>query len=104
MTISGGRNDTVMDNTFSNNGAWGVLFVPYPDSGTPSLGQTCTGTGGVEQAPFGCVFDPMADALIDNHFSHNGFFGNPSNSDYGQFPIAAAWRPAWPSWDLAAAP
>ena len=30
MTISGGRNDTVMDNTFSNNGAWGVLFVPYP--------------------------------------------------------------------------
>ena len=35
MTLSGGRNDTVMDNTFSNNGAWGILFVPYPDSGTP---------------------------------------------------------------------
>ena len=30
MTVSGGRNDTVMDNTFANNGAWGILFVPYP--------------------------------------------------------------------------
>ncbi|HXQ91109.1 MAG TPA: hypothetical protein VN768_06070, partial [Acidimicrobiales bacterium] len=35
MTVSGGTNDTVMDNTFSNNGAWGVLFVPYPDSNPP---------------------------------------------------------------------
>ena len=37
MTVSGARNVTVMDNTFSDNGAWGTLFVPYPDSGTPSL-------------------------------------------------------------------
>ena len=35
MTLSGGRNDTVMDNTFSNNGAWGFLMVPYPDSNPP---------------------------------------------------------------------
>jgi hypothetical protein len=89
MTISGGRNDTVMDNTFSNNGAWGLLFIPFPDSGTPEKGQSCTGTGGVEQAGFGCVYDPMADALLDNHFSHNGFFGNPSNSDYGQIVLFA---------------
>ncbi len=41
MTLSGGRNDTVMDNTFSDNGAWGFLIVPYPDSGTPSLHQSC---------------------------------------------------------------
>jgi hypothetical protein len=41
MTLSGGRNDTVMDNTFSNNGAWGVLFVPTPTRGTPSLNQKC---------------------------------------------------------------
>ncbi len=32
LSISGGRNDTVMDNRFENNGAWGVIFVPYPDS------------------------------------------------------------------------
>ena len=60
MTISGGRNDTVMDNTFSNNGAWGILFVPYPDSGTPSIGQTCAGNGGHALAGFGCMLDPRA--------------------------------------------
>ena len=37
LTISGGRYDTVMDNTIVNNGAWGVLFVPYAQQGTPSL-------------------------------------------------------------------
>ena len=32
LSISGGRYDTVMDNTFENNGAWGVLLVPFPDT------------------------------------------------------------------------
>jgi len=89
MTVSGGRNDTVMDNTFSNNGAWGILFIPYPDSNPPEKGQTCTGKGGVEVSGFGCVFDPMNDALLNNHFSHNAFFGNPSNADFGQITINA---------------
>jgi len=88
MTVSGGRNDTVMDNRFYNNGAWGVLFVPYPDGNTPSLNQTCSGTGGVEAAALGgCIYDPENDALLHNTFSHNGFFGNPSNSDYGQITL-----------------
>ena len=30
MTVSGARNDTVMDNTFADNNAWGTLFVPFP--------------------------------------------------------------------------
>ncbi len=89
MTISGGRNDTVMDNTFSDNGAWGVLFVPYPDSNPPVLGQTCAGTGGVNLAGLGCVYDPEGNALLHNTFSHNGFFGNPSNADYGQITLNA---------------
>ncbi len=89
MTLSGGRNDTVMDDTFSNNGAWGFLMVPYPDSGTPSLNQSCPGTGGVETAGFGCVYDPMGDALVDNTFSHNAYFGNPGNADYGQIVLDA---------------
>ncbi len=87
MTISGGTNDTVMDNTFSDNGAWGILFVPYPDSNPPVLGQTCAGTGGAELPGFGCVFDPEGDALIDNTFTHDGYFGNPSNADFGQIVI-----------------
>jgi hypothetical protein len=89
MTLSGGRNDTVMDDTFSNNGAWGFLMVPYPDSGTPSLHQSCSRTGGVETAGFGCVYDPMGDALVGNTFNHNGYFGNPGNSDYGQIVLDA---------------
>ena len=35
VSISGGRNDTVVDNRFVRNGAWGVIFVPYPDTETP---------------------------------------------------------------------
>ncbi len=89
MTISGGRNDTVMDNTFTNNGAWGVVFLPFPDPGTPSLNQTCSGTGGVQNPAFGCVYDAQGNALLRNTFSHNAFFGNPSNADYAQLLLNA---------------
>ncbi|HVN51697.1 MAG TPA: hypothetical protein VMT43_09705, partial [Acidimicrobiales bacterium] len=89
MTVSGGRNDTVMDNHFSNNGAWGILFVPYPDSGTPDPGQTCASVGGFQMQGFGCVLEPEGNALLHNIFAHNGFFGNPSNSDFGQIVINA---------------
>ena len=40
MTISGGRNDTVMDNRFVNNSAWGIVLVPFTDSGPPCTGGT----------------------------------------------------------------
>jgi hypothetical protein len=88
MTISGGRNDTIMDNTFTGNGAWGILFVPYPDSSPPVDHQTCSSTGGTEESPFGCVFDPEGDALRDNTFVNDGYFGNPSNGDFGQITLA----------------
>jgi Right handed beta helix region len=87
MTISGGRYDTVTGNTFSGNGAWGILFVPYAQQGKPSLHQTCKGSGGHEVTGFGCVLDPEGDALLHNAFRHNGYFGNPSNSDYGQITL-----------------
>ncbi len=87
MTVSGGRNDTVMDNTFTNNGAWGILFAPFPDSGKPDLNQTCSGTGGTEISGLGCVYEAYGNALLHNTFSHNGFFGNPSNSDYAQIVL-----------------
>jgi hypothetical protein len=87
MTVSGGRFDTVMDNKIENNGAWGVLFVPYAQSGTPSLHQTCKGVGGQQVPGFGCVLDPEGDALLHNTFRHNGYFRNPSNSDFGQITL-----------------
>lgn len=87
MTISGGRNDTVMDNTFSNNGAWGVLFVPYPDSGTPSLNQKCANFGGYQTTGLGCVFEPEGNALKGNTFVNDGFYANPTNADFGQIVL-----------------
>ena len=66
MTISGGRNDTVMDNTFSNNGAWGVVFLPFPDPGTPSLDQTCSAPAAPEPG-LGCVYDAQGNALVAQH-------------------------------------
>ncbi|MGH8996421.1 MAG: hypothetical protein ACRDYB_10400 [Acidimicrobiales bacterium] len=89
MTVSGATNDTVMNNRFVHNGAWGILFVPYPDSGTPVIGQTCTGTGGNEIAGFGCVYDPAGDALVHNTFTDDGFFGNPANVDFGELTLVA---------------
>jgi hypothetical protein len=77
MSLSGARDDTVMDNFFENNGAWGTILVPYPDSGPPCTGGTLT--------PVACLFDEYGDAVIGNTYEHNGFFGNPTNGD-----IAAA--------------
>ncbi len=74
MSISGGRNDTVMDNTFVHNGAWGTILVPYPDSGDPCTGGT--------QAQVACLFDESGDAIIGNTYGSNGFFGNPTNGDF----------------------
>ncbi len=89
MTVSGGRFDTVMHNTFENNGSWGILFVPYPDSGHPAKGVTCSNSGGVQTPGFGCVYDPEGNALLDNTFIHNGYFGNPTNGDYGEIALNA---------------
>ena len=75
MSLSGARDDTVMDNTFANNWAWGTILVPYPDSGPPCTGGTST--------PAACLFDEYGDAVIGNTYEHNGFFGNPTNGDIG---------------------
>lgn len=73
MSLSGARNDTVMNNVFANNGAWGTILVPYPDNGPPCSGGT--------NLPDLCLFDEFGDAVIGNTYSHNGFFGNPTNGD-----------------------
>jgi hypothetical protein len=87
MTLAGGRNDTVVGNTFTNNGAWGVLFLPYPDSGTPSLNQKCANYGGYQLTGLGCVFDSEGNALKGNTFVNDGFFANPTNADFGQIVL-----------------
>jgi hypothetical protein len=76
MSVSGARNDTVMDNTFEGNGAWGIIVVPWPDMGPPC-------TGGIKNLLFNgsCIYDDWGDHVIDNQFAHNGGLGHPTNGD-----------------------
>jgi hypothetical protein len=87
MSIAGGRNDTVMANRFVNNKAWGVVFVPYPDTETPPSNATpCVGGtngGGV------CNYDDWGNALIGNTFTNNGGYGNDTNGDFAELTTTA---------------
>jgi hypothetical protein len=85
MSVSGGRNDTIMDNRFVRNAAWAVIFVPNP----PQSAHPCT--GGTRNSPFfgpgTCLYDEWGDALLGNHFAANGGFGNPTNGDFDQLNL-----------------
>jgi len=91
-----GRFDTIMDNDFHDNGAWGVVFEPYPDTGTApanviKAGMNCEG-GTVDYNLLGfetinCMYDDWGNALVGNTFSNDGFFGNPTNGDAAELTL-----------------
>jgi hypothetical protein len=82
MSLSGARNDTVVDNLFADNDAWGTILVPYPDSGGPCSGGVLLPPAGPASGEL-CWFDESGDAVIGNTYAHNGSWGNPSNGDIG---------------------
>ena len=84
MSVSGGRNDTVMDNTFSHNNAWGVIFVPFLDSGKPCDGGTFGGVLGSTS----CLWDDYGDALVGNTFTRQRLLRPPQQRRLrrGQLP------------------
>ncbi|HEY5013091.1 MAG TPA: hypothetical protein VIK61_10355 [Acidimicrobiia bacterium] len=87
LVISGGRNDTVIDNRFENNGSWAVLVVPFPDTGTPPPIAHCEGgdPNGIPALDIkGCYFAAWGNEVAHNVFAHNGTFGNPTNGDLGE--------------------
>jgi hypothetical protein len=84
MSVSGGRHDTIMDNRFSGNDAWGMILVPYLDSGPPCF----WGVVGV-LGPGSCLWDEYGDALIGNVFSGNGSYGHPTNGDFAHVNFVA---------------
>lgn len=87
LVIAGGRFDTVQGNRIHDNGAWGVLLAPYPDNETPPAISHCEGgtPGGLG---FKCYYDDWGNRVLGNAFSHNGYFGNPSNGDTGEISDA----------------
>ena len=84
MSISGGRFDTVMGNRIVHNGSWGLLLVPFPDTGTPPPVAHCQGGTETGSLGYGCLYDNWGNQVLDNKFSANGFFANPTNGDIGQ--------------------
>ena len=88
MSLSGARNDVVVGNRFVNNGAWGILLVPYPDTETPPAVANPPCLGGMSNAlvlgiNIRCYFDVWGNEIADNSFTHNGYFGNAGNGDIG---------------------
>jgi hypothetical protein len=92
IVLAGTRNIAVYKNHFANNGSWGVVVTDLPDQETPpsGLGPTCQGgtylipPGTPGQEPL-CYYDVIGNAVIGNTFTHNGYFGNPTNADIAFF-------------------
>jgi hypothetical protein len=88
VVVAGGRNDTIRNNLFVNNGAWAVALVPYI-SGIANAPTDCTNAGGVWDNPAidsiaggpACFFNDYGSNVRDNWFIGNGAFGNPTNGD-----------------------
>ncbi len=102
MVVAGGRHDTIAYNRVADNGAWGILLVPFPDTDqTPPAVADCAGgeldPGGLLGAlGVKCYFDDFANEVTHNTFVHNGAFANESNGDLaeisGQHDVGNCWH------------
>jgi hypothetical protein len=84
LSFDGGRNDTVLNNRFENNGAWGIILTPFPDTEPPPPSQSCR--GGVNSGPpsNACLYDDWGNEVAGNTFRHNGFYRNDTNGDIAE--------------------
>ncbi len=79
LVIAGGRHDTVVNNQIYDQGAWGVITVPFPDDDTPPPVAHCE--GGTPNFIVKCYYDDYGNEIAANVFSRVGTFGNESNGD-----------------------
>jgi len=93
VVLAGDRNNIVSGNTIYNNGAWGILLVPYPaveEEPPPDLKEdNCL--GGTKEEINGktvCYYDDFGNEVTNNTLMNNGFFGNPSNVDLAELSNA----------------
>ena len=88
VVVAGGANDTIDHNVFVDNGAWGVLLVPFI-SGVQNSPSDCTDGGGTWDNAFidslaggpACFFNDHGSEVAFNSFTDNGSFGQPTNGD-----------------------
>jgi hypothetical protein len=107
IVIAGGRFDTVNDNFIHDNGAWGVLTTPYPDSEVPpsGVGQNCNGGfTGTQLTPLvgttgsvPCYYSDWGNEVAHNTFANNGSFGNPTNGDIADLSTVPPESPTAPA-------
>src|SRR5215469_7738557 len=92
VEIAGGSYDTVTGNSIENQGSWGILTSDNPYSEQPPPTAHCQ--GGIENDPLPgiCLFRARGNQIYGNVFSHDGFFGNLSNSDLATEGLAS-YRP-----------
>ena len=90
VSFDGGRDDAVLDNVIQNNGAWGMILTPYPDTEAPPPADSCR--GGVNAGPpsNACLYDDWGIEVANNRFAHNGFFKNDTNGDIAEITETSA--------------
>ena len=89
MTVSGGRNDTVMDNTFVDNGAWGTCSSPTPTAARRCTARPVPGLAEWRNPASAASTTLRATRCWTTPHVDDGYFGNPSNSDFGQIVFTA---------------
>jgi hypothetical protein len=98
ILVYGGRHDILTRNRIVHNGAWGIIFTPYPDTEQPPDVAHCN--GGADLSTPGsplCYYDDWGSELAGNTFSDDGFLGNPSNGDIGD--LSQSEGPAGPNYN-----
>jgi hypothetical protein len=81
IQIAGGSYDMVTGNVIENQGSWGVLTTDNPDPEQPPPPSHCQGGIENDPAPGICLFEARGNQVYRNVFSHDGWFGNQTNSD-----------------------
>jgi hypothetical protein len=93
MTDAGGRNDLIVENTFSHNNAWGMLILTYPgieEKPPPQIlskfpeDECRQGLKAEVEGKHECIFEPWANEVAKNTFVKNGEYKHLSNADIGE--------------------
>jgi hypothetical protein len=89
ISFDGGRDDTIIDNRIENNGAWGIILTPFPDTESPPPRDVCR--GGINAGPPTnvCLYDDWGNEVAGNTFVHNGWFRNDTNADIAEITETA---------------
>ena len=81
VQIAGGSYDTVTGNVIENQGSWGIVTSDFPDDEQPPPIAHCQGGIANDPLPGVCLYRARGNLVYGNVFSHDGTFGNDTNSD-----------------------